>query len=87
MNAKYLIIWVRKAQTLKPGGLQKIKRENVKKENKITHRLPQNNHVKLDISQHVIHKTQVSRFGNPLQTNDKIVCRFRPFATAPLPPL
>ena len=45
MNAKYLIIWVRKVQTLKPGGLQKIKRENVKKENKITHRLPQNNHV------------------------------------------
>ena len=45
MNAKYLIIWVRKAQTLKPGGLQKLKRENVKKENKITHRLPQKNHV------------------------------------------
>ena len=45
MNAKYLIIWVRKTQALKPGGLQKIKRENVKKENKITHRLPQNNHV------------------------------------------
>ena len=45
MNAKYLIICIRKAQILKPGGLQKIKRENVKKENKITHRLPQNNNV------------------------------------------